>query len=693
MTKKVKEGLDSSVDAFSKLMGKYKREGAVYKAPESLEDIDVTVSRLKNPILSFDRYLGGAPAYGKMTTFSALASCGKCLGKGTKVMMYDGTFKNVEDIKVGEQLMGIDSTPRNVLNTVVGSEQMYWIRQSNAEDYRVNESHILSLKKIVQPTYKSSIVNGKRVVDRSKKLSGRKEETVNISVKDLINNYTKNSIYKRFKGYRPDALNFDHIKTEPLNIEPYMLGLWLGDGTSAKPEITNIDEEIIKYIYDFAETNNCKVTINSKENKTDRFNIVTDRGQDNPFLIELKNYNLINNKHIPFDYKYSKLNERLELLAGLIDSDGSLNNNTRYDIIQKNKELAENIMFVAKSCGLHCTMTTKKCSIKSTGFEGNYYRLQINGNINIIPVKVKRKQQKEIKTNRVTTYSSIKVEKDIVDNFYGFEIDGDSLFLLGDFTVTHNTSLALLFAGANPDKKIGFVDNEFNWDDASYLWIDKYFGIEKERIIVLQPEYLEEGAEMVVDLCDAVDILIYDGFDSLAPKVEYEGTMEDSTMGLQARVYKKFFRKSMSKIYNSKTAFIVTNHLYENIGNIYEPFKEPGGKGIHDYASQKLYLTRSNITDKDKKIIGQNVNININKDKLTGNRGTKFDIPYDNKRGFDIELDILNNAVDLKIVDQKGAYFYYDGTLIGQGKDNVKKTFLDNPELVLEISNRCRELF
>ena len=693
MTKKAKEGLDSSVDAFSKLMGKYKREGAVYEAPESLEDIDVTVSRLKNPILSFDRYLGGAPAYGKMTTFSALASCGKCLGKGTKVMMYDGTFKNVEDIKVGEQLMGIDSTPRNVLNTVVGSEQMYWIKQSNADDYRVNESHILSLKKITQPTYKSSIVNGKRVVDRSQKLSERKEEIVNINVKDLIDNYTENSIYKRFKGYRPDALNFDHIKTEPLGIEPYMLGLWLGDGTSAKPEITNIDKEIIKYIYDFAETNNCKVTINSQENKTDRFNIVTDRGQDNPFLIKLKNYNLINNKHIPFDYKYSKLNERLELLAGLIDSDGSLNNNTRYDIIQKNKELAENIMFVAKSCGLHCTMTTKKCSIKSTGFEGNYYRLQINGNINTIPVKVKRKQQKEIKTNRVTTYSSIKVEKDIVDNFYGFEIDGDSLFLLGDFTVTHNTSLALLFAGANPDKKIGFVDNEFNWDDASYLWIDKYFGIEKERIIVLQPEYLEEGAEMVVDLCDAVDILIYDGFDSLAPKAEYEATMEDNTMGLQARVYKKFFRKSMSKIYNSKTAFIVTNHLYENIGNIYEPFKEPGGKGIHDYASQKLYLTRSNITDKDKKIIGQNVNININKDKLTGNRGTKFDIPYDNKRGFDIELDILNNAVDLKIVDQKGAYFYYEGTSIGQGKDNVKKTFLDNPELVLEISNRCRELF
>lgn len=693
MTKKAKEGLDSSVDAFSKLMGKYKREGAVYEAPESLEDIDVTVSRLKNPILSFDRYLGGAPAYGKMTTFSALASCGKCLAKGTKVLMYDGTYKKVEDIKVGEQLMGVDSTPRNVLNTVIGSEQMYWIRQSNSEDYRVNESHILSLKKISQPTYRSKIINGKRVYDKNQKLEDRKEEVINIPLLELLNKYTEKSIYKRFKGYRVGALDFNHIKTKDLLIEPYMVGLWLGDGTSSKPEITNIDEEVEDYICSFAEKNNQKVTVYKEKNKADRFNIVTNRGQDNPFLNNLKYYKLINNKHVPRDYKFSSLNNRLELLAGIIDSDGSLNNNTRYDIIQKNKELAKDIQFIAKSCGLHCTLVEKKCSIKSTDFEGIYYRLQITGDVSIIPCKIKRKIQKEKKSNRVTTYSSIKIEKDVVDNYYGFEIDGDSLFILEDFTVTHNTSLALLFAGANPDKKIGFVDNEFNWDDASYLWIDKYFGIEKERIIVLQPEYLEEGAEMVVDLCDAVDILIYDGFDSLAPKAEYEGTMEDNTMGLQARVYKKFFRKSMSKIYNSKTAFIVTNHLYENIGNMYEPFKEPGGKGIHDYASQKLYLTRSNITDKDKKIIGQNVNININKDKLTGNRGTKFDIPYDNKRGFDIELDILNNAVDLKIVDQKGAYFYYDGTLIGQGKDNVKKTFLDNPELVLEISNRCRELF
>lgn len=261
------------------------------------------------------------------------------------------------------------------------------------------------------------------------------------------------------------------------------------------------------------------------------------------------------------------------------------------------------------------------------------------------------------------------------------------------FASCGKTSLALAIAGYNEDAIIGFIDKEYNWDDASYLWVDKYFGIEKERIHVLHPTYLEEAAEMVEDLCDVCNVVIDDGFDSISPKGEYQATMEDQQMGLQARAYKKFFRRSMGKIYKSKAALIITNHLYENIGNVFEPFKEPGGKSIHDYASQKLYLTRSNTKDKDGKVIGQDVNVTVNKDKLSGNRGAKFSLPYNNKTGFDIELDILNNAVELGVVKQSGAYFSYDGTNIGQGKDKAKLTLKENPELILEITNRCKELF
>ena len=198
---------------------------------------------------------------------------------------------------------------------------------------------------------------------------------------------------------------------------------------------------------------------------------------------------------------------------------------------------------------------------------------------------------------------------------------------------------------------------------------------------------------MIEDLCDACDIVIQDGFDSIAPKGEYEASMEANSMGLQARAYKKFFRRSMGKIYKSNAALIITNHLYENIGNIFEPFKEPGGKSIHDYASQKLYMTRGNIKDSSKKVIGQNVNININKDKLTGSRGTKFSMPYNNKTGFNIEEDVVNNAEDLGIIQKSGSWYSYDGSKIGQGSIKTAETLKDNPELTQEIVDKCKELF
>lgn len=261
------------------------------------------------------------------------------------------------------------------------------------------------------------------------------------------------------------------------------------------------------------------------------------------------------------------------------------------------------------------------------------------------------------------------------------------------FASSGKTSLALALAGANPDKVVGFVDAEMNWSESSYIWVDKYFGIEKERIHVLQPTYLEEAADMVEDLCGAVDIVLYDGFDSIAPKAEYQATMEEQQMGLQARAYKKFFRRCMGKIYKSKAALIVTNHLYENIGNVYEPFKEPGGRAISDFASQKLFLTRGNIFDKDKNIVGQDVKVTINKDKLSGNRGVKFSLPYDNKLGFDIEMDIINNAIELGLIKVTGSWYSYGESKLGQGKDKVRDLLRDNPELCLELVTRCKQLF
>jgi replicative DNA helicase len=136
--------------------------------------------------------------------------------------MYDGSFKNSQDVKINDELMGIDSTPRKVLNLYRGKEQMYNIVQNKGDTYTVNESHILSLKK------------------RNKNYI----ETINISVKEYLQK--SNKVKKSLKGYTTNAIDFS---TESLIINPYYFGLWLGDGnTDCIRKITNTDKEIVEYL-------------------------------------------------------------------------------------------------------------------------------------------------------------------------------------------------------------------------------------------------------------------------------------------------------------------------------------------------------------------------------------------------------------------------------------------------------------
>lgn len=686
--------MDKSLEAISKLYSKYEKQGSVYMPPETLDSVESDAERLKSPYLSLDRYLGGGPALGKITTYSGFFSTGKCLGKGTKIIMYDGTLKNVEDIKAGEKLMGPDSTPREVLSTTRGIDTLYKVKQKRGIDYVVNSEHILSLKKTKYARYsRYTDSDGRRLIDKTKLISEKKVEVVNLPIKEVLELMNqKSSFNNTYKGYKAKELYYTNDYKVEENLSPYMLGLWLADGTSSKPEITNIDDEIKEYIYDEAERIGCIVREYSGEGEiAPRYSIITKRGTDNPFLKALQKLDLINNKHIPKEYLFSSYQNRLELLSGIIDGDGHLSRGNNITITQKNKRLIDDIKVLAQGIGFSCTVKPKKGTIKSINFEGDYFRITLGGADIQLPLKLSRK----IKTNtRTREYhnTTIDIEELGIGEYFGFEINGDHLFLLEDQTVTHNTSLALALAGHNKDKTIGFIDAEYNWSDSSYLWIDKYFGIEKERIHVMHPVYLEEAAEMIEDMCDALDVVIYDGFDMVAPKGEYQGSMEDNTMGLMARSYKKFFRRSMGKIYKTNTALIITNHLYENVGNVYEPYKEPGGRAISDYASQKLYLTTGKLKQGEE-VVGQKVRFNIKKDKLNGNKDLKFEMEYNREFGFDVFVDIINNAEELGVMTKKGSWYYYDGSTIGQGKQKTADILVDNPELVEEIVGRCKELF
>jgi hypothetical protein len=271
---------------------------------------------------------------------------GKCLAKGTKIMLVNGEMINVENIKVGDKLMGDDSKPRKVLSLARGREMMYDIIPKKGDTYTVNESHILSLK---------------CSVNYSKKM--KKGDIIDISVKDYLNlPKTFHSRAGVLLGYRVPV----EFPEKDVDMCPYALGYWLGDGTSRYPAITTIEEPVIQYFKEYAEKlglflrqgkGKSSIMYSISAGKKNRPGISGSVGK-NKFLNMLNKHNLIQNKHIPHVYKCNSRKVQMELLAGIIDSDGHLTHNT-YEIIQKNERLLDDIIFIARSLGL--SAYKKKC--------------------------------------------------------------------------------------------------------------------------------------------------------------------------------------------------------------------------------------------------------------------------------------------------------------------------------------------
>ncbi len=357
---------------------------------------------------------------------AARPGMGKCLGKGTKVLMYDGHLKKVEDVEVGDLLMGDDSTPRRVLSLARGREKMYWIRQNKGIDYRVNESHILSLKR--------SRNEGPH----------QKGDVFNISVRDYLDK--SNKFKSNYKGYKT-AVEFAE---QSVALPPYFLGLWLGDGTSSNCNITSNDGEIVEYLEGYA--TQLGLSLKQKEKRSGRCPVYHITG-GHPghcgysLQAELRKIGVLGNKHIPQEYLSNSTAKRLTLLAGLIDSDGHyLEQSNGYEITQKNEQLAREIKFLCDSLGFRTSLVPKKASISAINDESTVYRVRIYGDIHRIPVKIQGKKALPWKSVVNWQATGIQVEYDQVDDYYGFEIDGNRLFLLEDMTVTHNTSFTLALA-------------------------------------------------------------------------------------------------------------------------------------------------------------------------------------------------------------------------------------------------------
>lgn len=345
---------------------------------------------------------------------------GKCHGKGTKILMYNGSIKNVEDIQIGEKLMGDDGTIRTVLNLASGSEQMYKITLANGDFHTCNESHIIALVVSTGNRYK-------------KWHSGDKVE---MTIKEYLQlpNWVKRTV---FKMYKVQIHDFGYSNYE-LEMDSHLYGLWLGDGTCNKLSFTinDNDTEIIDYITQYASDNNfCIRIVVGKGCHEYHLN----KGAENSYQYkerELLKKSSLNGKSILPQYKYGSDDTRLKVLAGLIDTDGYLIDNC-YEITTKFEQLKEDILFICRSLGFSVSWKNKIVKGRL------YYRIFISGNTDKIPCMLSRKKASRRLQKKNPLVYTFNVESLGNGDYYGFEITGNRLYCLGDFTVTHNTIQAM----------------------------------------------------------------------------------------------------------------------------------------------------------------------------------------------------------------------------------------------------------
>lgn len=339
-----------------------------------------------------------------------------CFSGDTKILMWNSSIKEAKDIVIGDKLIGDDGSERVVKELFRGIDNMYEIKQNKGMRYIVNSEHKLSLKikdhkiiyecidKIKVKWFDHFILKYKRkffLLSEKREAKNFRDSILFENVIDItINDYLKmsNKVKKNLVGYR--SIFGAEWEKRDIKIDPYVLGTWLG--------------------------NSCSIIFDKKSVL-----------KTNNLINLLKEYDLINNKHIPSDYLINDRETRLSLLAGMIDNNGCVKNNGKLIIIQVKKILKKEIIYLIKSLGF-VTMC-KNIKFRCVEYKNDCYSINICGiNLSDIPTKDPNKKCVNSEWAFDLFNSEICVSHVGKYNYYGWNVDKNKRFVLEDYTVVHN---------------------------------------------------------------------------------------------------------------------------------------------------------------------------------------------------------------------------------------------------------------
>lgn len=417
-----------------------------------------------------------------------------CFAENTPILMYDGSIKMSQDIVTGDRLMGDDGKVKTVQNIVSGEDDMYRIDQTKGISYTVNSKHTMILKyssdfsisKKSKDDWVLRYLDPAQLVIRSVqstdvetlKAMVKPQQELEVTVSDYIGSKLYTTYAKSMMCFKSGYMEWPE---KDIRLDPYIMGLWIGDGINNGMSFASNDTEILQYLLDWCTRNNLelvhdapyKYRVRRRGDKWKRLAIgkgatseeckvcsvkfheicdtpyepYTDENVgDSPHLVNiLESYNLVRNKHIPIDYLMNSKDVRNKVLAGLIDSDGHVTNDGKRIIIsQTNPVIVQQIEFLSRSLGYTVNVTrSERKNVKLPNVPPkdypDSYSINISGEyIHEIPTILPRKKCASATPNKNGLVTGFTVTPVGRGKYYGWSVDGNKRFLLKDFSCVRN---------------------------------------------------------------------------------------------------------------------------------------------------------------------------------------------------------------------------------------------------------------